>query len=160
MSKTLIIMQGAPGSGKSSVAEALQFHSERYTGDACIICSADYYFIDGKTGKYNFDASKLPEAHEACRKDAFELLREGVGVVIIDNTNIYKKHAAPYISMARHYGYKVQIIRCVGEWKNVHGVPEEKVKQMRAQMEDLTPLLAWTSEEFASVSEWSKKIEL
>ncbi len=141
MSKTLIIMQGAPGSGKSSVAEALQFSSMRYAGDDCIICSADYYFTNGKTGEYNFDASKLPEAHAECRRDASRLMSEEVGVVIIDNTNIYKKHAAPYIDMARQHGYKVQIIRCVGEWENVHGVPEEKVKQMRDAMEDLEELL-------------------
>ncbi len=42
----------------------------------------------------------------------------------------------PYIDMAEKNGYKIQVIHCQGSFKNVHGVPEEKVQQMKDNFED------------------------
>jgi hypothetical protein len=39
--------------------------------------------------------------------------------------------------MAREFDYEVNIIECKGTFKNVHGVPIEKIEQMRANWENL-----------------------
>ena len=35
-----------------------------------MICSADFYFKDKKTGEYKFDSSKLQAAHESAQEAA------------------------------------------------------------------------------------------
>ena len=35
-------------------------------------------------------------------------------------------------------GFKVKFVRAIGNFQNVHGVPTDKVEQMRQRLEDLT----------------------
>ena len=58
--KILYLLRGLPGSGKSSVAKSLM---NAQTGHV----EADMFFMDNK-GNYNFDVSKLEEAHKWCQK--------------------------------------------------------------------------------------------
>jgi tRNA uridine 5-carbamoylmethylation protein Kti12 len=51
MSKTLIIMRGLPGSGKSTRARELQ--------EKGVIHSTDTYFTNPLTGEYEFDFEKI-----------------------------------------------------------------------------------------------------
>ena len=53
--KELFLLRGLPGSGKSTLAESI----------GGIWVEADQYFIN-KEGEYQFDASKLKEAHKYC----------------------------------------------------------------------------------------------
>ena len=42
----------------------------------------------------------------------------------------------PYLKMAKDFECGLQVIRCSGDYPNVHGVHSRKVKQMRDRMED------------------------
>jgi predicted kinase len=77
--KTMYIMRGLPGSGKSSMASMLQALTNAK------ICSADHYFI--MDGEYKFNRDNLEKAHRFCFKTAEEAIKEGKSV-IIDNTNV------------------------------------------------------------------------
>ena len=130
--QVLIMMQGASGSGKSFVANALQLAT------GAEICSTDYYhFVDGV---YKFQPEKLGFFHKRNFERCQALLREGKSV-IVDNTNIEAAHAKPYIEFAKSLGVAVQVVRVSGRFGNVHGVPAEKVEQMRTRMQDLESLL-------------------
>lgn len=62
--RVLIIMRGAPGSGKSFLARAII--DRTMNGDyANHIFSTDDFFIDPRTKKYIFDRSKLSQNHES-----------------------------------------------------------------------------------------------
>ena len=65
----LYIMRGLPGSGKSSLAQqiAKSYHDH---GKRSIISSADDTFLDIRTNQYNFDVTRLDEAHHSCRAKA------------------------------------------------------------------------------------------
>jgi len=141
--KTLIIMQGAPGSGKSTVAQSL---IEPYlrTGNYAEICSADNYFLKlDENGNlfYKFDAARLPLAHDWCRRKAEGAAYADSQLIVIDNTNIRIEHARPYAQIAQHFSYQLQIVRCYGTFQNIHGVPDAVVERMRGSMEDLSTLL-------------------
>ena len=56
--KILTLVRGLPGSGKSTFAN--------WIWNEYAICEADKFFVDNE-GNYNFDATKLREAHEWCR---------------------------------------------------------------------------------------------
>ena len=60
MNKILILVRGIPGSGKSTFANLIW--------NSYAICEADKFFYD-KDGNYNFDPSKLKQAHEWCQNE-------------------------------------------------------------------------------------------
>ena len=127
--QTLYVMQGASGSGKSTLAVVLA----KATG--AVICSTDSYFLT--EGVYRFDPSKLGEYHASNQRAAAEHLQAGHSV-IVDNTNLLRSHVKPYVAAAVALGVPVVFIRCEGQFPNSHGVPAEKVQQMREVMQELS----------------------
>ena len=47
-----------------------------------------------------------------------------------------------YVRLGRKYGYSVTVIECVGDYGNVHGVPEKVLSQMREGWEPFDAELA------------------
>lgn len=123
----LTIIRGASGSGKTTLAKALSKSKN------CAYFEADMFFE--RDGEYKFDFRKLNNAHRWCQRSVENRLSLGVDV-IVSNTFTKLWEVQPYINLADQYGYDVQVIHCQGRFKNVHGVPEEKVQQMRDNFED------------------------
>ena len=76
--KVMFILRGLPGSGKSTVADAL---FDKYQGNA-VICSADYYRYN-KQGEYVFSIESLQETHAKCQRRAEKYCGQHKPVVII-----------------------------------------------------------------------------
>lgn len=130
MENTVIILRGIPGNGKSTLAEYLN----GLTDDA-VICCADDYFTDDK-GNYNFDASKLFQAHRECSYKFEEAVKYSKPLVILANTNTRTSDVNNYREMAIFYGYRVFVLT-VENWhggKDVHNVPEEAKERMKKQL--------------------------
>ena len=130
----VIILQGIPGSGKSSYVSYLKDVASSYTSREVVVCSADHYFM--RDGEYNFNPAFLGEAHAACMRRFIETVQQGGDVtVIVDNTNITEIEIAPYYAVARAYSAKVEIVTfaCdpfVAARRNEHGVPYEACCRM------------------------------
>jgi hypothetical protein len=129
--RTLIILRGLPGSGKSTFAN--------FIWESGVIFEADKYFYD-EEGNYNFDASKLHLAHKWCQllvEHAMEDNRESGGKyfpeIVVSNTSTTEKELEPYLELARKYDYN--IISLVVENrhgnKSIHNVPDSTVEKMR-----------------------------
>ena len=65
--KILYIVRGIPGSGKSTFAKRLVIHD-------FLVCEADKYFVDKETGEYNFDFTKIKDAHNSMSIKCSQLL--------------------------------------------------------------------------------------
>ena len=128
----LIIMQGVPGSGKSTTAKQLAA-----TIPNSVICSTDDYFMVG--GEYRFDPAMLGENHTKNLARATALLASE-RTVIVDNCNIKNAHAAKYVKFAHVRGIPVVFVRCDENFRSVHNVPEATVARMRREMETLSVL--------------------
>lgn len=118
----LILIRGLPGSGKSTLAKSLGTHFHLET-------DMWFEFADG----YRFDASKLPQHHASCQHMCASMLKSRN--VVVSNTFTQLWEMEPYFKMGAN---KVTIITCEGTYGNVHGVPADKVAQMRARWEPVT----------------------
>ena len=97
MTYRIIVLQGVSGSGKSTAAKAAA-QGFRVAGRSVAIVSADDYFmrvhVDGSTS-YEFDPSKLGEAHASCFRRYLDALQTGVDVIFVDNTSTTTMEVAP-----------------------------------------------------------------
>lgn len=133
----VIILRGIPGSGKSTFTKTL-------AGEVRVV-SADHFFE--KSGSYQFDPTKLPQAHGECLRKFVEALQKGFfETLVVDNTNTSVSEVAPYAALALAYGAKLEIvnIQCdpeVAAKRNIHGVPATGVAAMAKRLSDETPRL-------------------
>lgn len=127
MKPSLILIRGLPGSGKSTLAKHLAYLFElRHI-------EADEFFVDN-SGHYCFEPSLIKTAHQWCQYNVLENLKLGKGVVV-SNTFTQKWELEPYFIFASQFGLTPIIYHCQNDFGNVHGVPEEKIKQMKARFE-------------------------
>ena len=128
--KELFLLRGLPGSGKSTLAKSL----------GGIHIEADQYFMN--EGRYEFDASKLKDAHNYCQRQTQAWIKLEPGQIstsriVVSNTFTQEWEMQPYYDLAEKYGYKVfsLIVENRHGGVNEHGVPEEKLVQMKNRFE-------------------------
>lgn len=122
--KTLYLVRGLPGSGKSTfaaqLAEALgASHFE-----------ADMYFY--QSGEYKFDQTQLWSAHTWCQ-NCTQAAMLGGKTVIVANTFTTEREMKPYLQLATMLGYKVVSLIVENRHGNlsIHDVPEETMTKMK-----------------------------
>jgi predicted kinase len=123
--KELFLLRGLPGSGKSTLAKSLGgSHME-----------ADKYFT--YEGKYEFDVTKLKDAHDWCQNAVRVFMENKNKRVIVSNTFTQEWEMKPYFELAEKYGYKTYsiIVENRHGGVNEHGVPEDKLEIMKKRFE-------------------------
>ena len=129
---TLYIVRGVPGSGKST--RALDIVGGYALSNLPYHIEADMFMVDAN-GNYSFEGSRLPECHRKCQEATARAMCTGKDVIVA-NTFVRKWEAEVYYTLAKVFGYTVKVYRMTGEYKNEHGVPQDRVETMRANMED------------------------
>ena len=91
-----------------------------------------------RDGKYNFDPTKLRDAHADClaRTNAAMVHPEATNVAV-SNTFTQAWELKPYLDLAKQHGWNTQIIRMGGDYGSIHGVPPESIDRMRSRFEDI-----------------------
>jgi predicted kinase len=119
----LTLIRGVPGSGKSTLAKEY----------SAIHLEADMFFQ--KDGVYDFDREKVRAAHEWCQRSVAHALNQGIDVVVA-NTFVKVWEIERYINIARKAGESWEVLEATGNYKNIHGVPDEVVERMLGQWEE------------------------
>ena len=125
----LILLRGLPGSGKSTLAKIIL--QVRNTDEPEVL-SADDFFED-KEGSYNFDPTKLKEAHNYCQFRCSERMRQQKARIVVANTFTQEWEMDEYYKMAERYNYRVHTVIVENRHgnENIHDVPEDKLQQMK-----------------------------
>lgn len=128
--KTLYMIRGLPGSGKTTLANELKETYEA-AGFTVALASADDYHV--VNGEYQWKAENIARAHHACKTKAGSAMSLGVDVVIVHNTSTTEKELKVYLEFAQLFGYKVVSLVVENRHGNesIHNVPEETIDAMR-----------------------------
>lgn len=122
--KTITVLRGAAGSGKSSLANVISAQN------GAVICEADEFMVNSE-GEYSFNPNLLYKCHSQCLEKAQKAILNGQNV-IYSNTNIRRKEFQKVVDFAREYGYKVQEIAILSsDFESIHNVPLDKVQEMK-----------------------------
>ena len=128
--KTLFILRGLPGSGKTTLAKSI----------GAVHFEADMYFMVGK--EYKFDVTKLKQAHAWCQDQVRISMKNsdnkiGDLRIAVSNTFTQEWEMEPYVEMAKEYGFKVftLIVENRHGGVNQHEVPEDKIELMKNRFE-------------------------
>ena len=128
--KTLFLLRGLPGAGKSTLAKSV----------GAIYFESDMFFMEGN--EYKFDATKLRHAHSWCQdqvRTAMKNADNGIGdtKIAVANTFTQSWEMKPYYDMAKDYGFTVFsiIVENRHGGVNVHGVPDEVLDKMEERFE-------------------------
>jgi predicted kinase len=129
----LILLRGLPGSGKTTLAKVILQIRE---SDEPEILSADDFFIN-QNGEYIFDSSQLKEAHNYCQFRCSERMRQQKSKIVVANTFTQEWEMKIYFDMAERYNYRVHTVIVENRHgnQNIHGVPEDKLQQMKDRFE-------------------------
>lgn len=125
MNGKLVLIRGVPGSGKSTYAKN---NISDYVN-----LEADMYFM--RDGEYKYDPRKIKDAHRWCFNEAKKNLLAGKNVVVSNTfTRIFEMQN--YIDFAEKHNIKFKVFRMDNQFKNIHGVPDDVLKKMKARFED------------------------
>lgn len=127
--KTLYIVRGLPGAGKSSLAKVLA-PENNFAAD-------DFFTINGK---YNWTPSGVADAHASCQAKTEDAMKRGVIRIAVANTFTTNAEMSVYFEFAKKYDYIVQVVHAEGAVKfagsvwtrftNIHSVPETIIEKM------------------------------
>lgn len=130
MSKTLLLLLGLPGSGKSTLSKTI----------GAITFEADMFFMEGN--EYKFNPTKLKEAHAWCQNQVEMTMKNSTknfetSRIAVSNTFTQEWEMQPYYDLAKKYGYEVFsiIVENRHGGTNVHNVPEDKLELMKNRFE-------------------------
>jgi len=121
--RTLYLIRGIAGTGKTTLAEALTpWH-----------CAAD--MMPGLYTKDGYNQHLQGRSHEWCKDTVEAWMKAGKRKVAVHNTFVLNQYIEPYEKLAHQYGYRFQVIQCEGEHGSLHDVPEEIMQRWRETWE-------------------------
>ena len=119
--KELFLLRGLPGSGKSTLAKSL----------GGVYIEADMFFM--KDGEYKFDPTMIKHAHNWVHDVVETWMGDSIEKIFVSNTFTQEWEMDFYYKLAETYGYRVYslIVENRHGGVNEHGVPDDKLKQMK-----------------------------
>lgn len=146
MNKYMIIIRGHPGSGKTTLAKKIIEKLTRQWSTFSTPVNIQHFetdqFFVKENGDYEFDPTLIGVAHA----DTFNRLKvffsaceskkgNQIPIAVLSNTFTKLWEFENYLKYAKENGIKVTVLRAVGNYQNVHGVPVSTIDRMKKNYE-------------------------
>lgn len=124
--KSLILLRGLPGSGKTTLAKVL---SENNTYP---VFSVDDYFTNELTGEYIFNFKDNHLAYKQCEALTKDAMKQQISKIFVHNTFTMDWELEPFFKLASAFNYKlfVMTVENYHHKKNRHEVSDEQLQKM------------------------------
>ena len=119
------MFRGVPGSSKSTSAQRM------FPG--VLLVENDMFHIHN--GRYEWKTENMPKAISWCTSMVRTALENKFDVCVA-NTFTKRKFIQAYQKIAEEFGAEFHVYRCVGRFKNVHGLSDSMVAGFEKAMED------------------------
>lgn len=128
----LTLIRGLPGSGKSTLAKWMLWDNEDF---GTVHLEADMFHVR-PDGVYDWKPENVGTAHKWCQDSTRIFLSSGYDV-IVSNTFTRLKEMEFYLNLRNVFpNLKIDVYRCMGNWGNVHNVPEASLLAMKNRFEN------------------------
>lgn len=149
--KTLHIIRGLPGAGKTCIAKGLyEYYSHKETPTPSerrsrLIEYDEFWYLIGKNEEYQFDESRVWEAHGWFESQVYDAMLRKIHHIVLVNTFITYQEMEPFIALAKMFGYDVQELIVKGPWQSLveHDVTKERLEEMKKDFEYIEPVKEW-----------------
>ncbi len=140
MRRTLYIVRGLPGSGKSTLGAQIAAKKQ------CAHVEVDMFMSDSH-GNYRFNKNKLKAAHRWCKRSAVDALKYQ-GAVVVSNTSATLRTLLPYFMIAYMYQAMIIIKEPNTPWRwnvtecerrNKHNLKLDTIRKYKAQWFPIKP---------------------
>ena len=121
----LNLFRGIPGSSKTSSAQRM------FPG--VLLVENDMFHM--RNGNYKWSAENMPKAISWCVSMVRTALENGFDACVA-NTFTKRKFVEAYKKIAEEFGAEFHVYRCIGKFKNVHGLSDAMVAKFENAMED------------------------
>jgi predicted kinase len=129
--KSLIVLRGLPGSGKTTLAHVLA------DGGHWPVFSIDDYFTDPITGAYLFVHTENHLAYARCLELTEKAMVSNTEKVILHNVFSMDWEMEPYRKLAALHGYRmfVATVENRHDGRNQHHIPDDQIEKMAGKFE-------------------------
>lgn len=124
--KSLILLRGLPGSGKTTLAKVL---SENNTYP---VFSVDDYFTDELSGEYLFNFKDNHLAYKQCEELTKDAMQQQIPKIFVHNTFTMDWELEPFFKLASQFNYTLFVVTVENyhHHKNTHEVSDEQLQKM------------------------------
>lgn len=120
----LVILRGFPGDGKSELAKSIAEDFDNF-----VHVENDQFLIN-ENGVYVYTEERRKVAMRKCHSEVEKQLIVGNNVVV-SNCFLTNSGVNIYSNLGLKYDCEIMVICCVGNYRNIHQVPQSTIKKMK-----------------------------
>jgi len=139
--KSLVLLRGLPGSGKTSfgnfIKNLIPEDTESFSDEDFDFIDYENFFINPLDGSMNFNPEMLKDSFEWCINECRIAMVKNKKGIMVSYYFIQDKEMDVYYEMAKNYGYRVfsLVVESKHQGSSDKGLGEDVIQRMRKKFD-------------------------